>query len=94
MNDKKTNNEKNDSIKLTLPLNRRFLKYVFVIVFMIFALYVIVAKNQIIVSAVSFVFSVLSPILIGLCFAYVVNLLLRPIERFWMWIWHKRKNQD
>lgn len=93
MNNKKTDNEKNDSIKLTLPLNRRFLKYIFVVLLLIFSLYVVVAKPQIIVSAISFLFSVLSPILIGLCFAYVVNLLLRPIERFWVWIWRKVKKQ-
>lgn len=85
--------EKDDKIKLTLPLNRRLLKYIFIVLLLIFSLYAIVTKPQLITSAISFVLGVLSPILIGLCFAYVVNLILRPLERFWLWIWRKKKKQ-
>lgn len=34
-------------------------------------------------------FSALSPLLIGGCIAFVMNLLLRPLERFWIKLWKK-----
>lgn len=34
-------------------------------------------------------FSALSPLLIGGCIAFVMNLLLRPLERFWIKVWKK-----
>ncbi len=93
MKDKKTNNQKHENIELSLPLNKRLLKYVIIILLLIFSFYVIVAMPEKIGVAVSFVLNLLSPFLIGFCVAYVVNLLLRPLERFWMWIWRKAKKQ-
>ena len=93
MKDKKTNDEKLEKIEMSLPLNKRLLKYVVVILFLIFSFYVVVAMPEKIGTAISFLLSLLSPFLIGFCFAYVVNLLLRPLERFWLWIWRKCKKQ-
>ena len=93
MKDKKEIKEKRDNIELSLPLNKRLIKYVVVILLLIFSFYVIVAMPEKIGEGVSFVLGLLSPFLIGFCFAYVVNLLLRPLERFWLWIWHKAKRQ-
>lgn len=94
MNDKKTNNEKQDKISFSMPISKRSLKFFGVLLLLIFLFYVIVAKPQIIVSSISFILGILSPFLIGCCFAYVVNLILRPLERFWIWIWHKCKKQN
>lgn len=83
--------QNNDSFNFSVPLNKRFIKYVVVVLCLIFAFYIVVAMPQKISNAVSFVLDILSPFLIGFCFAYVVNLLLRPLERFWLWCWRKLK---
>ena len=93
MKDKKTNNEKRDKIELSLPLNKRLLKYVVVILILIFSFYVVVVMHEKIGTVISFVLGLISPFLIGFCVAYVVNLLLRPLERFWLWIWRRCKRQ-
>ena len=90
MKDKKTQDEK---IQLSLPLNRRAIKYIAVIFLLAAIFYTVVTSPEKIVSVISWLIALLSPFLIGFCFAYVVNLLLRPLERFWMWIWHKSKRQ-
>jgi len=93
MKDKKTNNENRENINLSLPLNKRLLKYVIIVLLLIFSFYVVVQMPQKISAAISFVLNLFSPFLIGFCFAYIVNLLLRPLEQFWMWLWRKAKRQ-
>lgn len=93
MKDKKTNETNQDKIQISLPLNRRLLKYIFAISFIIALFYTVVTQPQKIFSLISYVISLLSPFIWGFCLAYVVNLLLRPLERFWNFIWHKLKNK-
>ena len=90
MKDKKP---QDDKIQFSLPLNKRLLKYVFWITLIISVAYTAVTQPQKIWTVISGAISLLSPFIIGFCMAYVVNLLLRPLERFWMWIWHKCKKQ-
>ena len=90
MKDKKP---QDDKIQFSLPLNKRLLKYVFWITLIIAVAYTAVTQPQKIGTVINGVISLLSPFIIGFCMAYVVNLLLRPLERFWMWIWHKCKKQ-
>lgn len=89
----KDKNQKDDKIQFSLPLNKRLLKYVFFITLIIAVAYTAVTQPQKIWAVVNSAISLLSPFIIGFCMAYVVNLLLRPLERFWMWIWHKCKKQ-
>lgn len=93
MNNKKEP-KNNENFNFSVPLNKRLIKYVVIILCLIFAFYIVVAMPEKISNAVSFVLDVLSPFLIGFCFAYVVNLLLRPLERFWTWCWRKAKKQN
>lgn len=90
MKDKKT---PNDKIELSLPLNKKLLKYVFWITLIIAVAYTAVTQPQKIGAFINGLISLLSPFLIGFCMAYVVNLLLRPLEKFWTWTWHKCKKQ-
>lgn len=90
MKDKKTQEEK---IQFSLPLNRRSLKYIAVILVMLALAYVIVTEPEKISRFISGVLSVFSPFIIGFCIAYVVNLLMKPLERFWTFIWKKLKSQ-
>ena len=91
MKDKKT---ENDQIQFSLPLNRRLLKYVFLITLIIAAAYTVVVQPQKIMSFLGAALGLVSPFIIGFCAAYVVNLVLRPLERFWLWVWKKSKKQN
>lgn len=90
MKDKKP---QEDKIQFSLPLTRRSLKYIAAILIMVALVYVVVTEPQKIGRFISGALSVLSPFIIGFCIAYVVNLLMKPLERFWNFIWKKLKNQ-
>ncbi len=90
MKNKKNENEK---IQFSIPLNKRLLKYVFWITLIIAVAYTAVTQPQKITAFAGALVNLLSPFIIGFCLAYVVNLLLRPLERFWIWIWKKAKKQ-
>ena len=93
MKDKKTTENNQDKLQFSLPLNRRSLKYILLITIIIAAAYTVITQPSKVTGLLGGIISLLSPFIIGLCSAYVVNLLLRPIERFWIWIWRKSKNQ-
>ena len=38
------------------------------------------------------IFSLISPFLLGFCFAFVLNILLRPLEKLWNHLWRKSKS--
>lgn len=90
MKDKKT---PDDKIQFSMPLNRRSLKYIAATVILIALAYIAVDDPKKISNFISSAISLLSPFLIGFCMAYVVNLLLRPLEGFWQFIWKKLKNK-
>lgn len=94
MKDKITPDNNQDKIQFSISLNKRLLKYVFWITLIIAVAYTSVTQPQKIGTVISGALGLLSPFLIGFCMAYVVNLLLRPLERFWVWIWHKCKRQE
>lgn len=93
MKNKKNDDLKQDKIQISLPLNRRLLKYVFVITLIIAVFYTAVTQPQKILSVFSYLISLLSPFIWGFCLAYVVNILLRPLEKGWAFIWRKLKNK-
>ena len=82
-----------EKITFSLPLNKTLLKYVFWIVLIVAFFYTLVTEPQKILSVISYVTALLTPFILGFCLAYVVNLLLCPIERFWDFIWKKLKNK-
>ena len=88
MNDKKQNEKK---LQLVLPFNRRFLKYTFIIIVFIALVYSVFSQPQKAFGVILKIISVFSPFIIGLCIAYVVNLLMRPVEKLWNLIWRKSK---
>ncbi|MBQ8267211.1 MAG: hypothetical protein IJZ21_02375, partial [Clostridia bacterium] len=77
----KDKNQKDDKIQFSLPLNKRLLKYVFWITLIIAVAYTAVTQPQKIWTVIIGALSLLSPFIIGFCMAYVINLLLRPLER-------------
>ncbi len=91
MKDKKS---ENDKIQLSLPLNRRTIKYTVVFLLILAFFYTLVVAPQKIGDFFSGAIALLSPFLIGFCLAYVVNLLMRPLERFWDWCWRRLKRKN
>ena len=87
----KNNKKRDDKSSILVPINRSLIKYAAIILIMIAFVYMIVADPQKITLAMSTTVAVLSPFLIGLCLAYVVNLLLRPVERVWCCAFRKSK---
>ena len=67
-----------DKIQFSLPLNKRLLKYVFLITLIIAVAYTAVTHPHKISGFISGLLGLLSPFIIVFCVAYVVNLLLRP----------------
>lgn len=39
------------------------------------------------------IFGILLPFILGLCIAFILNVLLRMVEKFWDFIWKKKKNR-
>ncbi len=90
----KDKNNKNDRFELSFPLNRKVLKYAILFVAIIAAVYFVIAFPDKISGAIKLIIDVITPILLGFCLAYVVNLLLRPIENLWCRIWRNSKKQE
>lgn len=93
MKDKKASDKNQDKIQFSFPLNKRLLKYVFFITLIIAVAYTAVTQPQKVTLVLGKIINILSPFIIGFCAAYVVNLLLRPLENFWLWLWRKNKKQ-
>ena len=89
----KNKNNENEKMQFSFSLNKRILKYAFWITVIIAIAYTVVVQPQKITSVFNGLISLLSPFIIGFCAAYVINLLLRPLERFWMWCCKKSKRQ-
>ncbi|MBR5472776.1 MAG: hypothetical protein IKU82_02170, partial [Clostridia bacterium] len=93
MKDKKTPDTNREKIRFSVPVTKRLFKYVFLITLVIAIAYTTVTQPQKIGDILSGAVDLFSPFIIGFCTAYIVNLLLRPLERLWLWIWRKCKRQ-
>lgn len=73
-----------------LKKNEAFIKWLVLIAFTIlFA--VGVMKFSVLAGIVRKIITVFQPIIYGFCFAFIINLFLRPLENLWDRIWKKRK---
>ena len=73
-----------------MELNKNNIKRIIFIIFAAAVIFWSVLNYSIIISAVRWVIGVLSPLIIGLCFAFVLNLLLRPLESGWDWLFLRK----
>ena len=64
-----------------MELNKNNIKRIIFIIFAAAIIFWSALNYKIIISGISWVFGVISPLIIGLCLAFVLNLLLRPIEK-------------
>lgn len=78
---------------MKLELNKRSVKRILLIitftVLLIWGVYNHKQLGEILLG----IYSLISPFVIGLCIAYLVNVLLRPVENLWMKLLNKRKGK-
>ena len=87
----KDKNKKTEEIEFKIPLNKKTFWYAAIIFALAALVYTIVITPHKIGAFITSMLALLSPFIIGLCLAYIVNLLLRPVERFWLYIWRRFK---
>lgn len=73
-----------------MELNKNNIKRILFILFAAAVIFWSVLNYSIIISAIKWVIGVLSPLIIGLCFAFILNLLLRPLESGWDWLFLRK----
>jgi predicted PurR-regulated permease PerM len=69
------------------------MKQILFIATFVLVLYWILSHTDSVGSIVSFVFGVLSPIIAGLCVAFVINVLLRQLEKLWKFVFKKKEGK-
>lgn len=74
-------------MELSKKTVKRILLIISFTVFLIWAVY----NHKLLFNYVGELYSLISPFVVGLCIAYVVNVILRPIERMWMKLLSKSK---
>ncbi len=80
-----------EKIELSIPAGKRLLRYTLIVVSFAVLLFWITQHPEKPLGIISGVLSWFTPFIIGFCIAYVVNLLMRPLERLWALIWKKAK---
>lgn len=74
---------------IDLELNRKTVRNILLLVLSVAVIWWGISHITLVVGALQAVFSILSPMLIGLVLAFVLNLLLCPLERVWSRIFKK-----
>ncbi len=76
---------------LVIPLNRRLLRYLMTLIAFAVILYWGVTHTDRLTGFVSNVLAIFSPFIIGLCVAYVLNMVMNPLEMLWDKLWGSSK---
>jgi len=76
-----------------MDLNRNNLKKIMFLIVFAIAAFEIFHNISGVIEEVSGLIDLIAPFLIGFCIAFVVNLLMSPMERLWNRIWKKRKGK-
>ncbi len=74
-----------------MELNKQNMKKLLFLISFGLVLFWALYHSETVLSLLQKFFALLAPFLYGLCFAFVINVLLRPLERAWEWLWKKRK---
>lgn len=76
-----------------MDLDRRSIKKILFIIFVSIVMVCAILNFNAVLAMIGHVFSILTPFIVGLCLAFLINLILRPMERRWMKIWRKPKRR-
>ena len=84
----KFENKKNDSEKekeqyLVIPFNKKTLKYTLLTIAFVFLLFLITTNPEKTIEIIKSTIKLFSPFLTGLCFAFIINTILVPLEKLW-----------
>ena len=78
---------------LQLELNKKNIKRILLIITFALVLYWVLHNIEQVGRMLSALLSVLSPLLIGLCLAFVLNLIMCPLERAWTKLFRRSKGR-
>ncbi len=87
LNEKKTNEEGK------IPLNRKTMKFILTIVTFTLLLSWVLNHTSSFTGIIGNVFSLLSPFLIGACLAFIINTVLKPLEKLWDKVPEKKRTK-
>ena len=76
-----------------MELNKKNIKRILLIITFALVLYWVLHNIEQVGSILSALLSVLSPLLIGLCLAFVLNLIMCPLERAWTKLFRRSKGR-
>ena len=89
----KKHSNKDEGQNIVIPVNKKIMKYVLLIITFTFVMYWAATNTDTLVGMVEKILSLFSPFLIGLCLAFIINTILSPLEKMWDKIWKKRKGK-
>lgn len=72
-------------------MKKKKLLYPMILIAFAIVLYLGLSNTEVIAKILKGIFAVIFPIVLGLAIAFIVNVLLRQLERLWMFIWRKAK---
>lgn len=76
-----------------MELSKRTVKRILLIITFTVLLIWCVYSHEQLGKMLSGIYALISPFVAGLCIAYIVNVLLRPVERLWMKLLNRRKGK-
>lgn len=76
-----------------MELSKRTVKRILLIITFTVLLVWCVYSHEQLGKMLSGIYALISPFVAGLCIAYIVNVLLRPVERLWMRLLNRRKGK-
>ncbi len=76
-----------------MDLDRRSIRKILFIIFVSIVMVCAILNFNAVLAMIGQLFSILTPFIVGLCLAFLINLILRPMERRWMKIWKKPKQR-
>ncbi len=74
-----------------MDLNRQTMKRILFIVFVSIVMIYGILNFEVVLSLIGKVISILRPFIVGLCLAFLLNLIMGPLERRWMRMFKKPK---
>lgn len=77
-----------------MELNKQTIKKILWIIFFSVLMIACAMNFSAVVMILKKIISLLSPFILGIVIAFLLNLLLRPLEKGWLWLWRKSKHPD
>lgn len=76
-----------------MEFNRKNMKFFLTLISFTLILAWFLHNITLVGSALSGLFGLLSPFILGLCIAFVLNLILNPLENLWARLWERKKKK-